>query len=231
MILGNKAIGTVAYLGGLPALLESFCWSWGQMIAYNAEWVEPGRYVHYERSTFSDHAPARNNLVSSFLGDWLVQLDTDHAFEPDLINRLVWTADNLGLDVLSGIYQMKQSPHVPVIYQWIGPDDAPGLQPMASWDKRLKVVQIGSAGGGCLFVRRSVFDRIVNELNEQPFDRLNSYSEDHSFFLRLKRLDIPAYAALNIECNHLRVTPVTLDDLPQNGQVMMSEPFKVRGYQ
>ena len=229
-MIGNKAIGTVAYMGGLPAILEAFAWSWGQMIAYNAEWCGSGTYVHYERSTYSDHAPARNALASRFLGNWLIQLDTDHAFEPDIVARLVHYADSLNLDVLSGIYLMKNEPHLPVLYQWTGPEDAPGLQPLATWDKRLKVVEVGSAGGGCLFARRKVFDRIVNELKTEPFDRIHPYSEDHSFFLRLKQLKITAYAALNIECNHLRVTPVTLDDLPLNGSFQISEPFKMKGF-
>lgn len=220
----------MAYMGGLPALLESFCWSWGQMIAFNAEWVEPGRYIHYERSSYSDHAPARNALVTRFLGDWLVQMDTDHVFEPDILARLVMTADKYGLDVLSGLYQMKQPPHVPVLYQWVGPESSPGLQPMATWDRSLKVIEIGSAGGGCLFVRRQVFDQIADELKEKPFDRIHPYSEDHSFFVRLKRLGITPYAALNIQCHHLKIAPVTLSDLPQNGDLQTSELFPVKGY-
>lgn len=231
MILGSKAIGTVGYLGGLPALLEAFTWAWGQMIAYNAEWCQPGTYIHYERSTYSDHAPARNALANRFLGDWLIQLDTDHTFDPDIVARLVNYADRLEIDVLSAIYQMKNQPHVPVLYQWIGSEDMPGLQPMAQWDRQLKVVQVGSAGAGCLFVRRRIFDRITKELKEQPFDRIGAYSEDHSFFLRLKQLNIPAYAALQVECNHLRVTPITLNDLPEIDMMTTSEPFRVRGFQ
>jgi hypothetical protein len=230
MIIGSKAIGTVAYLGGLPAVLEQFCWSWGQMAAFNAEWCDEGVHIHLERSAFSDHAPARNALVSRFVGDWLVQLDTDHVFEPDIVARMVMIANKHDLDVVSGLYQMKQPPHVPVLFQWVGPEDAPGLQPMAVWPDNVKVVQIGSAGGGCLFVRRRVFDRIATELNEQPFDKIFPYSEDHSFFLRLKRLNIEAYAALNVHCHHLRISPVTLDDLPQNGKLQQSELFEVKGY-
>lgn len=230
MLLGKKALGTVAYLGGLPAILENFTWAWGQMIAYNNEWVLSDNYIHLDRATYSDHAPARNSLVSSFLGNWLIMLDTDHYFEPDIINRLTWIADTLDIDVLSGIYLMKRHPHVPVLYQWVGDKENPALQPMANWDKNLKVVQIGSAGGGCLFVRRRVFDRITAELNEQPFDHIGAYSEDHSFFFRLKKLDIPAYAALHVQCHHLRIAEVTLDDLPKQGEIQISEPFEMRGY-
>ena len=101
MLLGRKAIGTVAYMGGLPAVLEAFTWSWGQMIQYNQEvFCEGSEYIHYERTTISDHAPARNNLVTKFVGDWLIQMDTDHQFEPDIVARMVKLANLHELDVL-----------------------------------------------------------------------------------------------------------------------------------
>lgn len=230
MLLGRKALGTVAYLGGVPAVLESFTWSWGQMIHYNQEMlVEGPHYVHYDRASISDHGPARNSLVSRFLGDWLIQMDTDHRFDPDIVARLVRTADEAGVDVLSAVYQMKQSPHVPVLFQWVGE----GLQPMGSWPSDVRVLQIGSAGAGCLFVRRKVFDALANAYpNTNPFDKVHPFSEDHSFFLRCKEQGIPCYAAMHIASDHLRVVPVTSADLPQPGELMiamMAEP--VGGFQ
>lgn len=230
MLLGRKARGTVGYLGGLPALLEPFAWSWGQLCAYNAEFMSDEKsYVHMMRATFSDHGPARNSLVRGFLGDWLVQLDTDHQFEPDLVDRLVRTADEFDIDVLSGVYQLKNPPHIRVLYQWVKIGDGIGLQPIANVPDDARIIQIGSAGGGCLFVRRSVFDQIVDEFKCGPFDKTGIYSEDHSFFSRCKQLGIKCYAALNIESNHLRTVPVTLDDFDDTG-IPKSELFAVEGY-
>lgn len=234
MLLGRKAIGTVSYMGGLPALLEKFCWSWGQMLQFNAETFSEGTdYIHYMRSTISDHAPARNNLAAKFLGDWLVMLDTDHEFDPDVVARLVRLADTYEIDVLSGVYQMKNPPHVPVLFQWVklaeGNEEL-GLQPMVAWDKRAKILQIGSAGGGCLFIRRKVFDAIATEWpNEGAFDKINPFSEDHSFFIRCRKLGIKAYAAMDVHCNHLRVVPVTLDDLHAD-ELQTSDLFPVGAF-
>lgn len=234
MLLGRKAIGTVAYMGGLPALLERFCWSWGQMVQYNQELVCEGTdYVHYMRTTISDHAPARNNLVAKFLGDWLVLFDTDHEFDPDIVARLLNLADAYEVDVLSGVYQMKTSPHVPVLFQWVKISEEGeelGLQPMVKWDKRATLVQIGSAGAGCLFIRRKVFDQIATEWpDEGPFDKIHPFSEDHSFFIRCKKLGIKAYAAMHVHCNHLRVFPVTLDDL-HHDELQVSELFQMGAF-
>lgn len=231
-MLGRKALGTVAYLGGLPAVLERFCWSWGEMIAYNGEFLDDDcHYVHYLRSPISDHAPARNNLVSKFYGDWLLQLDCDHSFEPDIVARLLRLADDAGVDVVSGVYQLKNPPHVLVLYQWVDVGGEPGLQPMARWAQDAKLIQIGSAGGGCLFVRRAVFDRISEKYPQVgPFDKIFPFSEDHSFFLRCKELEVKCYAAMHVHCHHLRVSPVTLADLDDEG-LQVSELFPVGGFQ
>jgi len=233
MLLGRKAIGTVAYMGGLPAVLEKFTWSWGQMVQFNSEmFCDDTKYVHYMRTAISDHAPARNNLVAKFLGDWLVLFDTDHEFDPDIVTRLVRLADECDIDVLSAVYQMKQHPHVPVIFQWVRTSEDSqelGLQPMARWDKNAALLQIGSAGAGCLFVRRKVFDMIIKKYAEGPFDKIHPFSEDHSFFVRCRELGIKCYAAMKVHSNHLRVVPVTLDDL-NDEELQISEEFPVGGY-
>ena len=231
-MLGRKAIGTVAYMGGVPAVLEPFCWSWGQMVQHNQElFVEGSGYVHYDRAAISDHAPARNSLVARFLGDWLVQMDTDHRFDPDIVARLVRTADLYGLDVLSAVYLQKNAPHLPVVYQWVQTDGLPILQPIARWPDEAEVLQIGSAGGGCLFVRRSVYDRLAEAYPGQgAFDRIHPFSEDHSFFVRCREQGIKCYAAMRVQSEHLRVASVTYSDLPPAGMVPTSDLFGVEGF-
>ena len=226
MLLGRKAKGTVAYLGGLPAILETFCWSWGQMIQYNQEmFCEGSEYIHYDRAAISEHERARNSLVARFVGDWLIQMDTDHRFDPDIVARMVRTADLYQVDVLTAVYQMKQHPHVPVLFQWVGDGETKGLQPLARWPKDAQVLEIGSAGSGCLFVRRSVFDRLkLEEPDKEAFDKTHPFSEDHSFFVRCLNAKIPCYAAMQIHSEHLRIAPVTLDDLDDRG-LTVSELF------
>jgi hypothetical protein len=78
-------------------------------------------------------------------------------------------------------------------------------------------------------VRRSVFDRIASELGEQPFERITHHGEDHSFFLRLRKLEIKAVCATKVECPHLMIHPVTLADY-RSEDVDLEEPEVVRGY-
>jgi hypothetical protein len=219
----NRPIGTMAYLGGLPALLEPFTWAWGQMIQYNAEALcNPGEYVHLDKATVSFHSFARNSLVERMLGDWLLMLDTDHVPDPDLAVRLVTLMGQAEIPVICGVYCHRTPPNSPVLYQWNA--DGTGLEPIGDWDRDAKLIQVGSAGGGALLVRRHVFERIRAELKCGPFDILPPFGEDHSFFKRCRLLDIPVYAAPHIESRHLEIRPFGLDtyiapDIPADRRV------------
>lgn len=224
-VLGRKTIGSVAYMGGIPAVLESFCWAWGQMCAYNAEvFCESDECIHLMKATVSDHAPARNQLAATFLGDWLIQFDTDHSFDPDIVARLVRTANTYGVDVLSGLYQLKGSPYSPVA--WVN-----DRQPIALLPEPVPtLITINSAGGGCLFVRRSVFDRLAERFpGVGAFDRIGIQSEDHSFFQRCQEASIPCYLAPLIHSAHLRVHPVMMTDLNPEGMLIEQQSVGALG--
>ena len=229
--IGKQPIGTIAYLGGLPAVLEPFCWAWGQLIQYNTEALcSLGQFVHYDKATVSFHAFARNSLVERMLGDWLLMLDTDHAPEPDLAVRLVSLLEqsrdeNVG--VISGIYCHRAGPRSPVMYQWN--HDGTGLLPIGDWDMGAKLIQVGSTGGGALLVRRWVYEKIKTELNEGPFEIRHPFGEDHSFFHRLRQLKIPAYAAINVESPHLEIRAFGLDEY-EHASLPMASRQEVGGF-
>jgi hypothetical protein len=211
VLFENRPIGTVAYLGGVPAVLEEFCWSWGQLIQYNTEYVcQPGELIHYDRARASFHAFARNMLAARMMGDWLLMLDTDHQFEPDVLARLLHRMQRYGLEVVTGIYQFRGPPHSPVLYVWDAESQL--YQPLGDWDRSVPLFPVAASGAGCLLVRRSVLDRIRTELGEGPFDIRPPLSEDLSFFQRLHELGVQGYCDSRIECHHLRASPLSLAD-------------------
>jgi GT2 family glycosyltransferase len=149
-------------------------------------------------------------------GDWLLMLDTDHVFEPDLCARLLKLANECEVDVITGLYQFKHGHHSPVLYRF----QEPASCPWGDWDREAKLFQVDGAGAGCLWVRRSVFQRLRAELGDGPFDITPPFGEDFSFFRRLATLGIPAYCAPAVECHHLRSAPVTLADYDPTGLAM-----------
>jgi len=211
MVISNKPIGTIGYLGGLPFVFEKFCWAFSQMVQYNTEYLcKPGQYVHYDRATASFHSFARNQLVDNMFGAWLLQLDADHAPEPDLACRMLNLMNLYEMDVLTALYLHKNPPYSPVLYQFS--NDGESFLGIGDWDRSVTAIQIGSSGGGALLVRKHVFERIRNELKVSPFDIEHPYGEDHSFFRRCKKLGIDVWAAPKIESPHLAIKEVTLDD-------------------
>lgn len=211
MLIVKKPIGTVSYMAGVWAVPEPFCRSWGRMVQYNNEYLcSTGEYVDQIFADSSYHATARNYLAASFMGDWIWMTDTDHTFDPDIVCRMVGVMNAFNIDVLTGVYRYKNFPHLPTIY-WFN-EDRKGFSVIAELDPTAPVQQVDCAGGGCLLVKRSVFQRIATELKEQPFDILPPWSEDFSFFYRCRRLGIPVYAAPRIESRHLIYREITKDD-------------------
>jgi hypothetical protein len=197
-------------MGGVPSVFEDFCWSWGMMVQYNAEYLcRDGEYVHYDRPKISYHSAARNMMVERMRGDWLFMLDTDHKFDPDILGRLLHRMDQYKVQVVTGLYQLRSEPYAPVIYKR-HPTDPDGNCQMAEWSVARSPLFVDSAGAGCLLIQKGVFQRIKSELGEQPFDQRGPQSEDHSFFRRCELLKIPVLCDPRIEANHLSVEPIDM---------------------
>lgn len=199
----EKFIGTIGYLGGVMAVPEPFAWSWGSMLVYSHEALcESGEHIYPDHTGFSLHDYARNDLLGRMRGDWMLMLDTDIAFEPDLAARMVSAMYRYDVDVLTGIYCYKAPPNFPVLYMYNHATQKNEI--VANWDRTAELFRIDSAGGGVLLFRRQVCERITAELKERPFSRIGDRGEDHSFFTRLRTLGIKAYCAPQIEVQHLK---------------------------
>jgi hypothetical protein len=219
MLYKSKAIGTVGrmYTDAAPS---KFMDSLVEMLLYEQSKLSNGEYIHYEKALVSWHELGRNQLVEKALGDWLLMLDTDHTFAPDLLERLLRVKEKYNAQVVSGIYQYKFPPHAPVMNMWRELPNASGTVtaltlPIVEYDRHAEAMMVGSVGAGCLLIDKKVFRRIENELHENPFAIYPGLSEDYSFCFRCKKLGIPIYVAPQIECHHLVTTVLsTLDYRP-----------------
>lgn len=210
MILGKRIIGTCCYLGGVPTLPEPFVNCWTQMIQYNNEYLlEENQSIYYTRATVSYHSFARDTLVDQMQGDFILMLDTDQTFEPDLLARMLNLMNKHKVDVLVAPYVYKSEPHPPVLYGYNPKTKKRFI--IGDWSNNAEIIQIHAAGGGCMLIKRKVFDKIKSKLKTSPFSIDPPYSEDHSFFEKLHKLRIKAYFAPNIEIGHLVFKSLTID--------------------
>src|SRR6516164_10248995 len=101
MIIRSKCLGTIGEMDGVPMVFTKYHRAIKRMIQFNNHYLcRPGEYIHLADTDNSYHSTARNNLAKDMLGDWLLMLDTDHDFEPDLLLRLLDILNRGNLDVL-----------------------------------------------------------------------------------------------------------------------------------
>lgn len=216
MIDKAKVLGTVAYLGGLMALPEAFCWAWGNFRAFNEQFVcNPGEQLHYTRSTVSLHAHARNALCAEMQGEFLLMLDTDVLVEPDTLLKLLTVMKRYNVPIVSGVYRHKVPPHHAVIWTW--EEEESGFVKVVDHDARQPCFRVDCVGGGCLLIHASALRKLHMAFPDQePFDHIGKYGEDFSFCLRCREAGIPIYVTPHVDLAHVMAYPVTGADYVPN---------------
>jgi len=152
---------------------------------------------------------ARNKLAEQFLAtdsEWLLMLDTDMGFPPDLPSRLLQTADPELRPVVGALC--------------FGMTQAKGVFPTAYLLKEGRFwmldtlpeepFQVDGTGAAVLLIHRTVFDRITEtEWPVRWFDRLylgaEPVGEDLSFCLRCKAAGVPVWIDPRIPIQHYKL--------------------------
>lgn len=210
MTYGRKIMGTVGVMSGIPTVPTNFLWSFQKMSLYNERHVTlPNEEIYYIGAPYSLHCAARNSLVNKAEGEWLFMLDTDQEFDADVLGRLLYTMNEYDLDVVTGVAYQKGSPYLPLVY--IYDEELEGFQILSKIDSE-DIVKVGAAGGGCLLVKNYIFEKIKQELNEEPFDMMSPLGEDLSFFERCRQLDIEVWCDPKVEVGHLKFSSVHKED-------------------
>jgi hypothetical protein len=227
-----RCVGTVGYMGGIPAVPSPFLWSWTQLIEHNANAIcQEGEYVHYVRGQVSLHSAARNQIAGQLRGNWVLMLDCDMTFDPDVCARLVRLMRLYDLDIVSAMYPFKSLPSTPVAFVRINKGHH---EPIGDWPDA-ELFQVHSVGLGCCLISKRILERIIVELKEEPFSFIPPMGEDHSFFDRVARLGVKAYCAPRILAGHISQTPLYLDHdcsahiLPRAHQVEIESFGETRG--
>lgn len=212
-----KAIGSIGrmWADNCPSYWVD---SYVDMINFNNRYMAKGKdeFIHYIKATASWHEMGRNQLVENMLGDWLLMVDTDHCFAPDILMRLYSIMVEKKIEVLGAVYQYKFQPHNVVAGNWVDNIDNTGrigIRALESLNIEEDIQQVGVMGAGCLLVKKRVFDVIRKHFKRAPFDIVQGFSEDYSFFWRCKELNIPVYLAPKVECHHVIPNILSIKDL------------------
>jgi glycosyltransferase involved in cell wall biosynthesis len=184
---------------------------------------------------------ARNDSVTEFLAsrdaDWLLWLDTDMGFPPDLCERLLEAADPADRPVVGALCFSQRETEgdgmggwrcqaVPTIFDWAHLEN--GQEGFAvRWDyPRGTVTRCAGTGSAAILIHRSVFTRIAArygpawaEMAPNPTTG-QLIGEDLSFCARAGALGIPVYVHTGVPASHMKRVWLAEDDY--FGQVALS---------
>lgn len=199
-----------------------FIKSWQEMIQYNYEYlIGDSEKIDYIEATVSYHSFARDGLIDHMRGDWILMLDTDIAFDPDIAARMLLKMNQHNIDVLIGIYPYKGEPHVPVLYGYNPETDNRFI--LGDWDEDVDIQECDGAGAGCLMIRKSVVEKI-KKTGTSLFAIKEPFSEDNSFFLRCRENKIKVYFSPTIQVRHLIYRELSIDkDYPKDKRAAMTK--------
>jgi hypothetical protein len=159
---------------------------------------------------------ARTDIVTDFLGleaDWLLMLDSDVTFPPDLVDRLLAAAHPEARPIVSGLYfqVMIDQPRWfwPLSFMW-----EPGTDRFARVTEYPAdtLIQVAATGAGCLLVHRSVLEAMQAKYKgPRPWfaETLNAagddvISEDLTFCLRAQACGFPVFLHTGIKLGHVK---------------------------
>lgn len=174
-------------------------------------------------------AEARSQIVERFAtgfpqADWLLMVDADMTFKPDLLERMLEVASPQHVPILGGLCfgGGRTSRVFPTVYEEIEIDGKLTLSPAADYP-RDALVKVGGTGAACLLVHRQVFAALARpwpdgfgtkqdgQPNPYPWfveglvgPNGEQYGEDIAFCKRARQLGIPIHIHTGIKLGHMK---------------------------
>lgn len=159
---------------------------------------------------------SRNELTGKFLDDhpdaeWLLWIDADMSFDADVIDQFLAVADPEHAPVVGGLaFGMQGGKLFPTLYNLAeDPDTGHPVTVRAAAYPKDTMVRVAATGAACLFVHRSVLERIREHGFNATFPFFQEVEmggrpcgEDITFCLRCLALDIPVHVHTGIKFGH-----------------------------
>lgn len=177
-------------------------------------------------------AGPRNDMVRKFLAhrkaDWLLMIDTDMIFMPDMLERLLENADPDKAPIVGGLcFGFDDKGEVqPTLYGFVGDENDPIVVRYHEWPPEA-MMQVAATGAAALLVHRSVFEKMASfEHPTRPgklgfndafpwFQELEHdgrpVSEDIGFCWRAGLLRIPVYVNTAVQLGHVKQRVLSMD--------------------
>lgn len=146
----------------------------------------------------ADVAVARNVLAKKAKGDYVFFLDDDVLVPQDTLMKLM----SHNVDIVSGLYFSRQEPYFPQIYY---KNKKNKDRYDAVFDIPEGLIQIDACGGGCLLIKKEVFEKLKKPYFQyipKGEDTLRK-GEDLYFCEKAKKAGFKIYCDTSVKCGHI----------------------------
>ena len=140
--------------------------------------------------------------------DWLLFIDSDMTFEPDMLKKLMEDAES-GKDIVTGICFRRRPDYNPAIWKKIRPG-MPGEAVVETYDDYPDndVFEVEGCGMAAVLIKASIL-KDVFESQQALFAPIPGYGEDVSFCLRARKAGFRLWCDSRIKIGHIASTTVT----------------------
>ena len=156
---------------------------------------------------------ARNNLAKQAIkseADYVLWLDSDMVFAPDLLQRMLSVCLDNKIDFLTAVCFRRKPPYTPCLFEKLErlPDDkgASYTALMSVPDGRFKVGGCGFAG---VLMSTDVLMSVAAKFGGRMFDPLPGFGEDVAFCWRARQCGYEIWCDSGIELGHVGQCVVT----------------------
>lgn len=162
-----------------------------------------GSLVYTSRNELAQHAIKME-------ADYVLWLDSDMKFEPDLLEKMMATMDHFKVDVLSGLYFKRVPPYTPVAFDKLELEDDGRCSHHYLDHVPGGVMQIAGCGFGCVLMKIEVLLDVIAEFRD-VFSPFAGVGEDLSFCIRARKCGHSIWLDPSIELGHCGHTIITRD--------------------
>lgn len=148
---------------------------------------------------------ARNNLARQAIkseADWVLWLDSDMVFGPDLLQRMLKVCTDNDIDFLTALCFRRKPPFTPCLFDRLDKvgRGASYTAIMSVPDGRFKVGGCGFAG---VLMSTDVLMSVASKFDGRMFDPMEGFGEDVSFCWRARQCGYDIWCDSEIEMGHV----------------------------
>ena len=154
---------------------------------------------------------ARNNLARQAIqaeADWVLWLDSDMVFGPDLLQRMLKVCTENDIEFLTALCFRRKPPYTPCLF-----DRLDKIDKGASYTALLSVPEGRFKVGGCGFAGVLMSTQVILDVGAKfggrMFDPMDGFGEDVSFCWRARQCGYDIWCDSDIEMGHVGSCVVT----------------------